>query len=738
MIYYALAYLAGNLLLFNKVLSLILILGLFIIMKRKRFNVIHFIMVAIISLSSYMMFQKDLKLEKNNHALLLNKAFQGEAKLITKPILEHHKLKGKIEINKKHYTYVYNLQTSKNIDLKKVSAFLLQKTCKVNGKFNTIKNEPNSNLIFMIQNIHLSSCKTNNNNFTDILNKHKALIYERMQQWKIISPEKTIAFITGDTSLMNKDELDRIKEIGIAHLLAISGTHIAIIITIICYTFNRLKCPLFLIKIILIILLPIYCMYTNMSASAVRAILMSLIIIILPKYIIKHSMNVLAFLFICLTILTPSLIYHIGFQLSFLITFSILFASPLLKNLGVFKSLCAITWIAQLSSFILSCIHFHQIQWIGLLSNIFFVPFYSFILFPFVIFLTFLIHLPFKPFIITNLYNLLIIFHDKMVELFDKLNFFKWYIPTLNNLQIAIITIIAFLSLVLFVHKCYKLMSITLITLYVVSTMLPQVHAYQLTMLDVGQGDSLLFETQYHESLLIDTGGNFNSKQKVANHNISRYHILPTLKRHNVKELDYVIITHPHLDHMGELSYLIKQLKIKSIIINANSFKMKELNLLKENCIKKGIKLIDFKNKSQFFMNKAKLNLLDATIPNSNNLNEQSIIILIQYNSYKILLMGDATNHNEEKLIHKYHLSDVNILKIGHHGSRTSTSNSLLQSIRPKIALISVGKKNKYGLPNRQIIDRLRYNNIKVFQTNVNGEVNILFKDQIEIKSQYH
>src|SRR5699024_3271759 len=87
--------------------------------------------------------------------------------------------------------------------------------------------------------------------------------------------------------------------------------------------------------------------------------------------------------------------------------------------------------------------------------------------------------------------------------------------------------------------KCYKLMSITLITLYVVSTMLPQVHAYQLTMLDVGQGDSLLFETQYHESLLIDTGGNFNSKQKVANHNISRYHIILTLKRHNIIKTFY-------------------------------------------------------------------------------------------------------------------------------------------------------------------------------------------------------
>src|SRR5699024_6256553 len=100
-------------------------------MKRKRFIVIHFIMVTIISLSSYMMFQNALRIEENKHALPLNKGFQGEAKLITKPILEHHKLKGKIEINKKHYTYVDNLHTSKNIDVKKVSAFLLQKTCKV-------------------------------------------------------------------------------------------------------------------------------------------------------------------------------------------------------------------------------------------------------------------------------------------------------------------------------------------------------------------------------------------------------------------------------------------------------------------------------------------------------------------------------------------------------------------------------------------------------------------------------
>lgn len=79
-------------------------------------------------------------------------------------------------------------------------------------------------------------------------------------------------------------------------------------------------------------------------------------------------------------------------------------------------------------------------------------------------------------------------------------------------------------------------MIISLIALYIVSTILPQVRDYQLTMLDVGQGDALLFETKLHESLLIDTGGNFNSTQNFANHSISKYHILPTLKRHNIKK----------------------------------------------------------------------------------------------------------------------------------------------------------------------------------------------------------
>lgn len=96
-------------------------------MKRKSFSLIHFIMIVIISLSSFMMFQNDLRSEKEYHSSMINKVFQGKAKFITKPNLEHRILKGKIKIGKKLYTYIYNIHASKNIEIKNVSEFLFQK-----------------------------------------------------------------------------------------------------------------------------------------------------------------------------------------------------------------------------------------------------------------------------------------------------------------------------------------------------------------------------------------------------------------------------------------------------------------------------------------------------------------------------------------------------------------------------------------------------------------------------------
>ncbi|RIM81593.1 ComEC/Rec2 family competence protein, partial [Staphylococcus xylosus] len=174
----------------------------------------------------------------------------------------------------------------------------------------------------------------------------------------------------------------------------------------------------------------------------------------------------------------------------------------------------------------------------------------------------------------------------------------------------------------------------------------------------------------------------------------------------------------PHMDHMGELSYLITNFKIKNIIINTKSFNINKLESLINQSEQKHIKLIDFKNTQQFNLGEANITLLDSTINHSEDLNEHSIITYIEYNKIKMLFMGDASINNEQILLRNFELPKIDILKVGHHGSKTSTSNEFIQKIQPKICLVSVGKTNRYHLPNKEIITKLKSLGAKVFQSN--------------------
>lgn len=679
-----------------------------------------------------MMFQSNLISENKARAAYLNQNIEVGAQFVTKPILEHQKLHGKVKINNKKYNYYFyvnnNINSNKYIQL-------YQKTCNVKAILKPLNQSSYSPVSLFINTIDFESCKVNNSNYHAILDRHKQYIFERLSHTKIKHPEKIIALISGDTSKINNNELDKFKEIGIYHLLAVSGTHIAAIIGILIYVLNIFKCPLAYIKMILFIILPIYALYTDLAPSAVRSILAALIIIIIPKAIIKNPMNVLALLFIILTIISPAYAYNIGFQFSFLITFFILFTLPLIAQSSPIKSLLIITIIAQLGSFMISAIYFNQIQWLGFLANLIFVPFYTIVLFPLVIFFFIISHFPFEIMTLTYLLNLILKLHDFLLEIFINLSSYKWYIPELNDLNITLGFVLIFGCLILFAHRFYSLFICSFVLLYIVVTILPLSNDYKLTMLDVGQGDAILFETNRQESLLIDTGGKLLQEGESSQHNISKFHILPTLKKHGIKKIDYLIVTHPHIDHMGELNFLIEKYPVKNIIINKKSYHLKELKSLVNICKSYNIKLLDFKSMQSFSLNKAKIKLLDATITTSNDLNEQSIITLIEYDKFKILLMGDASKNNEQLLLNKYHLENIDILKVGHHGSKTSSSASFIDTLQPKISLISVGRNNRYKLPNKEIVERLKSINSQVLQTSENGEISITLNPNFELSA---
>lgn len=228
-------------------------------------------------------------------------------------------------------------------------------------------------------------------------------------------------------------------------------------------------------------------------------------------------------------------------------------------------------------------------------------------------------------------------------------------------------------------------------------------------MLDIGQGDSIILHIN-KETILIDTGGNTSST-------IVENTTIPTLKSLGIKKIKYLILSHGDYDHMGESINLVENFKIENVIFNTGKF-----NYLEQELIKK----LNKKN-IPYYQNIEEISLKETTLYFLNtklydNENDNSSVIYTKINNINILLTGDAGVDVEEELMNKYNLS-IDILKVGHHGSKTSSSKEFINYINPKISLISVGENNKFNHPNKEVLNNLK--NTIIYRTDKNGSVMI-------------
>ena len=177
--------------------------------------------------------------------------------------------------------------------------------------------------------------------------------------------------------------------------------------------------------------------------------------------------------------------------------------------------------------------------------------------------------------------------------------------------------------------------------------------------------------------------------------------------------------SHGDFDHMGEAINLINNFKVEKVIFNCGSYNDLEKELIKVldkkkikyySCIKE---LNIDKNKLYFLQTKE-----------YDNENDNSNVIYTELNDYKFMFMGDASSTTEKEIITKYHLPNIDVLKVGHHGSKTSSSEYFINTINPKYSIISVGKNNRYGHPNKGVLDNLK--NSKIYRTDQDGS--IMFK----------
>ena len=223
--------------------------------------------------------------------------------------------------------------------------------------------------------------------------------------------------------------------------------------------------------------------------------------------------------------------------------------------------------------------------------------------------------------------------------------------------------------------------------------------------IDVGQGDSSLIRYK-NRNILIDTGGSYNKELYKDS--------IQFFKSIGVKKIDYLILTHGDFDHMGEAINLVENFKVEKVIFNCGEYNDLEQEL---------IKVLD-KEKINYYscieeLNIDKNKLYFLQTKEYDNDNDNSNVIYTELNGYKFMLMGDASTITEKEIIDKYNLPNIDVLKVGHHGSRTSSGKEFIDEINPKYSIISVGKNNRYGHPNKEVLDNLE--NSKIYRTDMDG-----------------
>ncbi len=555
------------------------------------------------------------------------------------------------------------------------------------------------NKIYYILNINeFSKVKNNNSIILAIKNK----IISRIENIpKTSSYLKT--FILGDkTSLEEKVSISYLTN-GINHLFSISGMHINFLVMLLFAILNRISYNQNLKKLIIIIFLMCYMLILSNIASVLRCVIMFIVFSLNKMFNLKISkVNLMLFVLVICIFFNCFIIYDLGFCFSYLISFAIVINSDKIKKIKKkFKRSLYISWLCFLVSFPLLCYSCYQVNLISLLLNIIMIPFVSFIIFPLSL-ITFIFP------ILDNFLYFFIYIMENISLIFSKIEITKIIFAKPKLLVIIIYYIIIFSCFKN--KKClYFLFTLILIHKNIIYFNL----GLHVICLDVNQGDSCLINLPFNKHILIDTGGISGS-----NYSIVLNKTIPYLKSIGVNKLDYLIITHGDYDHMGESLNLINNFKVEKIIFNNNEYNDLEKKLIlalddKNIEYNKNLKMLNIANNKLYFLN---TKIYD-------NENDNSNVIYFSYDKYKFLFMGDALVDKEKDILEKYNLKNIDFLKVGHHGSNTSSSKSFINQINPKYSLISVGKNNKYNHPNRQVLDILK--NSKIYRTDIDGSIEI-------------
>ena len=600
--------------------------------------------------------------------------------------------------------YKYNNQKFNKLSygdkVRIVGVLNVPSTNKIFNNFNYKEYLYNKRIYYIVEASKIDKIENNNNYIYTIKN----LLYNRINHLKSSRYIKALLF--GDNKL-DKEIKSSYQVNGISHLFSVSGFHVNFITSIIYFYLDRITYNKRLKYIIIDLFLILYLLLCNTS-SLLRCTIMHILLSI--NFILKlniKKIDIVLFTLVVSIIINPFIIYDIGYIYSYTISFFLILYKDKYKTNNKLSRTLYITIVAFLVSLPINIYTSYEINFLSILLNIVIVPIVSLILLPLAI-LTLIF--PIFDEILFSITGIL----EKISLYTSNIDLFKVILSKPNIILIMVYYLI--IILILSKKKYYYL----LLILIIFHKIIPLCNNnFNMVMFDVGEADSILISTPFRrKNILIDAGTGY----EIDN-------IITYLKSMGISKLDYLIITHGDYDHMGEAINLVNNFKVENVIFNCGTYNDLEKELIKV-LEQKNIKY--YSCIKEININKYKLQFLNTRV--YDNENDNSSVIYLNYNNYKFLFMGDAGVEREEDILEKYNLKDIDFLKVGHHGSNTSSSKEFIDSVNPKYSLISVGKNNRYGHPKESVLDILR--DSKIYRTDLDGSIEIkLNKSEYKIKT---
>ena len=557
-----------------------------------------------------------------------------------------------------------------------------------------------------------------------------------------------LGLLAGDRSGIPEALRNDFQRSGLVHVLAISGFHVVLLAGILMIFLKATGLPLRAVRIIAVALLFLYIPVTGGSPAVRRAVLMFSVPQIGALFQRPaNTMNSLGVALIIILLPEPGILWNPGFQLSVAATAGILIGSPLnpfanfpesLKKSKIWATLRAfaidptyVTLCATLSTSPFLVHHFKTLSPFAWLGNILVVPGISwgmqaglFALISPIDFLRENFCYAAKFFLRLSSLLTRLISNSPVASvtigpfspaILLLVGFALTAIPTVRKNRVARIYCLACLALFagIFCHDSY------------VKAMRP---TWNLTLIDVGQGDSILLTSPSGKHFLVDAG-------EVGKRDSGKDIIVPFLHHIGVLQLDALIVTHADADHFGGAASIIRTFPVKELWVSecARTEEKDAWQNIIGDALGRGIPIRDVHRGFTWSEAHFEILALHPYAIKCRDANTESITLRVKGASHSAILTGDLTVAGEKQIMNTEAFLKSDVLKLGHHGSKTSSSRQFLDRVQPKLALISSGKNNKFRHPSKEVVRRLDSIGIPYLNTAEQGNISVTFSEDTTI-----